>query len=221
MSFGAAALLGLGLGAKHALEPDHLAAVCTLVAKGGGPTRAARSGALWGVGHSLVIIVAGSALVFTGLEVPGRLAMALDIAVAVMLLGLGLASIFGRSRAHTHAHGGAPHTHERGEERAPTSMRRPLLVGLVHGASGTAALTLLVASTMQTRADGVVFITLFGLASILGMSVAAALLALPLGGVAQRSPSFARAVRAGAGVASIVAGLVVAYMTLFPSAAAA
>ncbi|MFS8070571.1 MAG: hypothetical protein ACMG6S_29755, partial [Byssovorax sp.] len=88
MSLVSAALLGLGLGVKHAFEADHVAAVCTLVARRGTVARAARFGALWGLGHGAVIILAGSALVALGAGVAGALAVALDAAVAVMLVGL-------------------------------------------------------------------------------------------------------------------------------------
>lgn len=212
MSLASAALLGLGLGIKHALEADHLAAVCTIVSRGGGAALAARSGALWGAGHGAVIVLAGGALVLSGAQVPASLATVLDIAVAVMLVALGISAILGGSAsAHTHAHArdaGGAYTHD---ARAPG---KPLLVGCVHGASGTAALTLLVATTIPARADGLTFIALFGLASILGMAAAAALVALPLGRISRSGPSLARAVRAASGLASVAAGLMVAWTTL-------
>jgi hypothetical protein len=210
MSLASAALLGLGLGVKHALEADHLAAVCTIVSRGGGAASAARSGALWGAGHGAVIILAGSALVLSGAQVPAPLATMLDIAVAMMLVALGVSTIAMKTNhTHSHSHGAKkPHAQV---ARAPA---RPLLVGCVHGASGTAALTLLVATTIPTRSDGLTFIALFGLASILGMATAAALIALPLGRIRRGGPSFARAVRAASGLASVAAGLVVAWSTL-------
>jgi hypothetical protein len=218
MSLASAALLGLGLGVKHALEADHLAAVCTIVSRGGGAALAARSGALWGAGHGAIIVLAGSALVLSGAQVPASVATVLDIAVAVMLVGLGVSAIAGRSApVHGHEHGvGEAHPPHAPGTRAPT---RPLLVGCVHGASGTAALTLLVATTIPARADGLAFIALFGIASILGMAVAAALVALPLGRISRTGPSLARAVRAASGLASVAAGLMVAWTTLFAASA--
>lgn len=223
MSLASAALLGLGLGVKHALEADHLAAVCTIVSRGGGVALAARSGALWGAGHGAVIVLAGSALVLAGAQVPASVATVLDIAVAVMLVGLGVSAIAGRSASiHRHSHG-LPHSHGEEESLALRSSgarpTRPLLVGCVHGASGTAALTLLVATTIPARADGLAFIALFGVASILGMAVAAALVALPLGRISRSGPSLARAVRAASGLASVAAGLMVAWTTLFAASA--
>jgi hypothetical protein len=223
MSLVSAALLGLGLGVKHAFEADHVAAVCTLVARRGTVARAARAGALWGLGHGAVIIVAGTALVLTGARVPGPLAVALDAAVAVMLVGLGVSAL--RRSSSDHGGAGHDHAHAPGEKTehaqfhdhgsdARGSTRRPILIGLVHGASGTAALTLLVASTIPERAQALAFIALFGLASIFGMAAAAALLAWPLRKAAERAPAIARGLRGMAGVGSIAAGVMVAWLAL-------
>ena len=211
MSLVSAALLGLGLGVKHAFEADHIAAVCALVARRGTVARAARAGALWGLGHGAIIILAGGALVLLGARVPGPLAAALDAAVAVMLVGLGVNALRRAPIAPDH-----DHTHAHAHDHGP-STRRPILVGLVHGASGTAALTILVASTIPHRAEALAFITLFGLASILGMAAAAAILAWPLRKAAQHAPTIARGLRSMAGVGSIAAGLMVGWVALVAS----
>lgn len=217
MSLLSAALLGLGLGVKHAFEADHVAAVCALVARRGTVARAARAGALWGLGHGAVIIVAGTTLVLAGARVPGPLAAALDAAVAVMLVGLGISALrrapddAGGSHDHEHSHA---HSHEHDHEPR-SAVRRPILIGLVHGASGTAALTLLVASTIPERGEALAFITLFGLASIVGMAAAAAVLAWPLRKAAEHAPSIARGLRGMAGVGSIAAGLMVAWIAVY------
>lgn len=211
MSLVVASLLGFGLGVKHALEADHLAAVCTFVAQGGSVLRAAKTGALWGAGHAAVIVVAGGALVATGASVPATLALVLDLAVAAMLIGLGAMAILARPGHAGHA-GHASHA-----APAPARVRRPLAVGLVHGASGTAALTLLVASTIPARFEALAFVTLFGMASVLGMAGVAALVAWPLRKVALRAPGHIRVLQGIAGAASIAAGLVVAWSTIAPS----
>lgn len=204
MSLVTAALLGLGLGFKHAVEADHLAAVCTLVAENGSVMRAVKVGALWGTGHSAVIVLAGGALVAAGVSVPTSIALVLDAAVAVMLIVLGAASLRS-ARVHKHER----HAHV---EKRP--FRKPLAVGLVHGASGTAALTLLVASTINVRLHALAFVALFGLASIAGMALAAAMLAWPLRSIKDRAPSAMRLLRGFAGAASIAAGIAVAWTVL-------
>jgi hypothetical protein len=208
MSLAAAALLGLGLGVRHAFDADHVAAVCTLVARGGSVARAAQTGAVWGFGHGAAVVFAGGALVMAGVSVPESVSVALDIAVALMLVGLGIAAIVSR-RVPAQGEG----------ESKPALRRRPFAVGLVHGASGTGALTLLVASTIPVRMDALVFVALFGIASMIGMAAAAALFALPLRSAARRAPSLLTGIRSVAGAASIAAGIAVAWTALGTSPA--
>ena len=202
MSVVAASVLGLGLGFKHAFEADHVAAVCTFVARGGTVGRAAWSGAMWGLGHGAVLVLLGSALILSGATVPVAVAIALDIAVAVMLVGLGLAALAKRR------HKPAGHVHHDVPSGVP---RRPFAVGLVHGASGTAALTLLVASTMQTRVSALVFVALFGLSSVLCMALVATLIAWPMRSLTARAPSLAPRLQVLAGLGSIAAGVSIAW----------
>ncbi|MDI1434660.1 hypothetical protein [Polyangium sorediatum] len=199
MSVVAASVLGLGLGLKHAFEADHVAAVCTFVARGGTVARAAWSGALWGLGHGAVMVLAGGALVASGATVPPSIALALDVAVAVMLVGLGIGALVSRRQKPVEEDGPPPKT-----------VKRPLLVGLVHGASGTAALTLLVASTMQARTAALVFVGVFGLASVIGMALIAALVAWPMRSLTRVAPSLGPRLQALAGLGSIAAGIAVA-----------
>lgn len=181
---------------KHACETDHVAAVCTFVARGATASRAARLGALWGLGHGAVMILAGGALVVTGATVPRGIALALDAAVVVMLVGLGVSALLSRTKQP--------------DERAKPTLRHPWIVGLVHGASGTAALSLLVASTMDTQLSALVFVGVFGLSAVLAMASLATLVAWSVGSLARRSPSFETRLQTLAGFGSIAAGLAVA-----------
>lgn len=202
MSFAAAVFLGFGMGVKHALEADHLAAVCTLVAGDGSVSRAAKVGALWGLGHSAVIVLAGGLLVAVGASVPAPIAAALDLAVALMLMGLGVAAL--RSMLAN-----APKEPKEVQPSRSGALGRPIAVGLVHGASGTAALTLLAASTISVRLHAVAFVVLFGLASVAGMAIVAAAVAWPLRSAARRAPSAMRLLQGLAGAASIAAGIAI------------
>ncbi len=206
-------MLGLALGVRHAVEPDHLAAITTLVS-GRGPLAAARTGAAWGVGHASAILLLGGALVALGVRMPAGLALALDLGVAVMLLGLAALSIRAARRgggaadasAHGHSH---EHAHEHAHAPAARGGLRSTLVGFVHGASGTAALTLLCASTMPSRGAALGFLVVFGAGSLVSMSVMSGVLAAPLAAVARRGDRPLRLVRlAGAAVAIAAAVLV-------------
>lgn len=193
MSVLTASALGLGLGLKHAFEADHVAAVCTFIARGGTVARAARSGALWGLGHAVVLTLATGSLVLAGVSVPKSIEHVLDAAVAVMLIGLGLHALWRRRQFQ--------------DEPAPRQNRRPFIVGLVHGASGTAALTLLVASTMSTPASALIFVAVFSFAAVVGMALAATLLALPMRSLARFSPTWMPYVQTLTAIVSIAAGI--------------
>ncbi|HEX8954430.1 MAG TPA: urease accessory protein UreH, partial [Polyangia bacterium] len=83
-------LLGMLLGMRHALEPDHLAAVSTLVASERSARRGALLGMYWGIGHSVALFAVGGVLAALHRQMPARAADAFELAVAVMLVALGV-----------------------------------------------------------------------------------------------------------------------------------
>ena len=98
-------LLGVLLGMRHALEPDHLAAVSLLVARRRSPAAGLVVGALWGVGHTLALFVVGCVLALIGRHLPARTAAAFELLVAVMLVALGTRAIAGAARETIGARG--------------------------------------------------------------------------------------------------------------------
>jgi threonine/homoserine/homoserine lactone efflux protein len=198
-------LLGILLGMRHALEPDHLAAVSTLVTAERSPTRGALLGAFWGLGHSLALLVVGVSLALLHAEMPGRLADGFELAVAAMLILLGLRAIARARHAHDHPH---PHDRERDHHHPRRLGTRPLVVGIVHGLAGSGALTALVVASLPSTASRLAYIGLFGLGSVMGMAFLSGLAGLPLAAV-QRRPRAGRWVSAAAGLLS--AGLGVAW----------
>src|SRR5918997_2447867 len=112
-------LLGLGfvLGLKHATEADHLVAVSTIVSEHRSVWRSAAVGALWGLGHTASLFVAGAALIALRVQIPDGVATALELAVALMIVLLGTRILYlvlrGRRdvHVHEHTHGGRTHTH--------------------------------------------------------------------------------------------------------------
>jgi hypothetical protein len=165
--------LGLVLGARHAFEPDHLAAMATLVST---ERRAALLGALWGAGHTTTLFLVGGALVFSRAHMPAALSTALEAAVAVMLLGLGARSLVWAARHRRAHHHHVDHVHV-GRETVP---RRPFFVGMAHGLAGSGALTALALATMPSAGTALVYLVLFGLGSLAAMAAASGLLGWPL-----------------------------------------
>src|SRR3989442_108979 len=142
------ATLGLGfvLGLKHATEADHLAAVSTIVSERRSLWQSAAVGALWGMGHTASLLVAGVLVIGLGVAIPEALANILELAVALMIVFLGVRLL--RLHIHPHAHGGSTHIHlhfqnepHAGHGHSGLAGWRPVLVGIVHGLAGSAALT--------------------------------------------------------------------------------
>src|SRR6185312_1315453 len=212
--------LGSLLGMRHALEPDHLTAVSTLVTGERSSVRAAMLGASWGVGHTLSLVVVGAVLVLLRAEMPARVADLFELFVAIMLIALGIRAILiavGQGRvgpAHTHHHGGIVHRHAGAKPHVHvgrwTLARRPLLVGAVHGLAGSGALTALVLATLTSNAARITYMALFGIGSTLGMALLSGLMGWPLariGGNRQTRRGLSLAV----GCVSIALGIFWAY----------
>ena len=214
--------LGSLLGMRHALEPDHLAAVSTLVTGERSGYKAAMLGACWGLGHTVSLLVVGTGLVLLRAEMPARVADGFEFCVALMLVGLGLRAIYLAARqgpagpvarAPARRHGctcisGAPaHIHI----GAWTLARRPLLVGAVHGLAGSGALTALVLATLPSTAARLTYMAVFGLGSTLGMAALSGLLGWPLARVGSHRAAGARGCRSPSAASSTVLGVVWGY----------
>jgi high-affinity nickel-transport protein len=197
---GLAIVLGLLIGARHAFEPDHLAAISTLVTDSRSRRNASVLGLMWGLGHTLSLLAVGIALVLAGSVLPARLGTAFELAVAAMLVLLGARAIVRGLRntaGHTgmHRHGNLAHTHRGAHDHVHVGDRalawRPLTIGIVHGLAGSGALTALAFAELPTTTARVVYMLLFGIGSIAGMTLAtgiagAALARLSRGEGAQR-----------------------------------
>jgi len=192
-------ILGLGflLGMQHALEADHVAAVSSIAARRTDVGDIVRHGLTWGLGHTLTLFAFAGAAILLGHALPEYLARPIETAVGVMLVGLGAHVLWRLWRdrvhfhrhghgdgtvhihAHSHAgetasHGGAPHAHAHGFRW------RSLLVGLMHGMAGSAALLVLAASQAPSAAAGLGYVALFGVGSMVGMGALSAVIAVPL-----------------------------------------
>ena len=218
--------LGLLLGLRHALEADHLAAVASLATRSKSLRSTVLQGVSWGFGHTITLLVVGGLCLLLRASIPERLAGALEGAVGVMLLLLGADVLWRlrRGRVHLHPHRHADgtlhvhaHSHAQGEAQDPhhhehphVLSRRALLVGLVHGLAGSAALLLVTVSTISSVWLGIAYIAVFGAGSILGMAALSAVISLPLLG-SSRFAGWSKALEAVVGVSTILIGAWVLY----------
>jgi hypothetical protein len=186
--------LGFALGARHATDADHIAAIGTIVADGRSSRRAALVGATWGIGHSASLLLVGGALVVFRLPMPPRIALALEFLAALMLIALGVRSLIVRRH-----------------DRTAFSSARPLAIGVIHGLAGSAVLALLVLGTTSTALAAAVYLVCFCVGTIAGMALITALLAIPSRLRGARALRVERGLHLAAGVASVAIGLVMAH----------
>lgn len=238
ISTGAFALLGLGLlfGLKHAMEVDHVVAVSTIVSEHRNVFRATIVGGLWGAGHTLSLVVVGLLVLFFRIAIPESVAVWLEFGVALMIIGLGIVAIWRAFRGrrdvhvHEHSHDGRSHVHihfhEQGTEHERPLAKvlshshaisrvglKPLFVGAMHGLAGSAALTLLVLTQIQSVWLGLLYLVLFGVGSTLGMLIMSGLIGLPFVLSARRLTGINYGLQTVAGVVSIAFGFWYAYVT--------
>lgn len=189
--------LGFLIGLQHAMEADHVAAVASLATRNKSVADTARQGAAWGVGHAATLFLVGGFVLVMDTLVPEHFAQGLELAVGFMLVLLGVdvlhRLIRERIHFHQHQHGKTvhfhAHSHQSGQphnqdphqhEHSKSFPLRALFVGMMHGMAGSAALIILALNSVSSIGLGMLYIALFGIGSILGMTVLAVVISLPL-----------------------------------------
>ncbi|QWG16671.1 urease accessory protein [Bradyrhizobium sediminis] len=227
-------ILGLGflLGMQHALEADHIAAVSSIAARRSHVGDIVRHGLTWGLGHTLTLFAFAGAAILLGSAIPGTFARPIEIAVGIMLVGLGAHVLWRlwRDRVHFHRHGHGDgtvhiHAHSHAGDTLPHARAahahahgfrwRTLLVGLMHGMAGSAALLVLAVSQASSPAAGLGYVALFGVGSMFGMGALSAVIAVPLA-VSARGLTFAnRSLQGAVGAVTIAIGVNTIVETVF------
>jgi hypothetical protein len=219
--------VGFLLGARHALDADHLVAVSTLLSRHPNLRVSSLIGFCWGLGHTAMLLVVGAIVLLLHVAIPDQLAVLMEFGVGLLLvwLGVSLAAAILRDHwhLHPHRHDGQPHVHLHSHTPASPSGEasladhdhphwlkvslRPVLVGMAHGLAGSAAVMLLVVSTVPSVTQGLLYVTVFGLGSILGMMGVGLLISLPLVLSGSWSQRIQMATQGAASLSSIGLGL--------------
>jgi cytochrome c biogenesis protein CcdA len=226
-------ILGLGflLGMQHALEADHIAAVSSIAARRGHVADIVKHGLTWGLGHTLTLFAFAGAAILLGRAIPETIARPMETAVGVMLIVLGAHVLWRlwRDRVHFHKHGHGDgtahfHAHSHAGETAPHVRTahahehgfrwRTLLVGLMHGMAGSAALLVLAVSQASSSAVGLAYVALFGIGSMIGMGALSTLIAVPLAISARWLTWANRGLQGAVGLATIAIGIVTVVETV-------
>lgn len=184
--------LGFVLGMRHATDPDHVVAITTIVAKQRGVAKAGLIGALWGLGHTCTIFLVGAAIILFGVTIPPRLGLSMEFAVASMLILLGILNLTGTLRRLQERFLGKSSAIEVGAAPFDCTAAgmasglgtynffRPLIIGIVHGLAGSAAVALLVMTTIHDPWWAIAYLLLFGFGTVAGMILITALISLPV-----------------------------------------
>jgi high-affinity nickel permease len=155
------------LGLRHASDPDHLAAVSTLIAakRENAARRAARLGFSWGLGHATSLFAFGIPVVLYRAYLPPTVQRAAETTVGVMIvvLAVWLLVRWRRGLFHEHApgHGG-------------TRTRRPwqaFAIGVVHGLGGSAGVGILLLASIRSHELAVAALALFAFCTALSMAL--------------------------------------------------
>lgn len=125
---------------------------------------------------------------------------------------------------HSHPHRHAPEIHGHDESATPQArldrvfgrigfyqILRPIIIGIVHGLAGSAALALLVLTTIREPLTALAYLFVFGLGTIAGMMLITVAMSLPLAYSARRFASANRHLATASGVLSVIFGLFLAY----------
>ena len=227
-------LIGFALGMRHATDPDHVVAVTTIVSKQQNIRQAALIGILWGLGHALTIFAVGAAIILFRVTIPPRLGLAMELAVGLMLVLLGALSLTGILQRLA-ARFGSPHSSMvfdsailRSEASSTPNTNggiaqslgrfqvfRPLLVGIVHGLAGSAAVALLVLTTIGNPYTAIAYLLVFGAGTMAGMMLITATIALPFAYTGKRFAGWNRGMSVLSGVVSLVFGVFLTYQIGF------
>ncbi|MBL4692558.1 MAG: high frequency lysogenization protein HflD [Magnetovibrio sp.] len=232
------------IGMSHALEADHVAAVSALATRQSRVSSIVRTGAAWGIGHTLTLLVFAGISLSLHLAINEQLAGWLEFFVGLMLMGLGGHILFrlAKDRVHFHLH---KHPHKHPHKRAGEQThfhahshttqtntpheatahhhdhksfpKRSMFVGMMHGMAGSAALLALTASSAPSPAVGLLYVLLFGMGSILGMATLSVVIAVPIALSARFLTWTNRSLQAVTGLATFLIGLytVVNLQTVF------
>lgn len=238
--------IGLLLGIRHATDADHIVAVSTIVSQQKKLTAAGIAGALWGLGHTIMVFVVGGAVIFFHVVIPPRVGLFFEFAVALMLIVLGVLNLTGflahiiqkltpssHPHSHLHVHDRNPHIHIHTHDASGgTSLPektlslsyfvrefglfhlvRPVVIGIIHGLAGSAAITLLILPTIRSPHLALAYLLVFGMGTVIGMVLITTLLGVP---IVMTSNRFARANRyivIASGLVSVALGLFMAIET--------
>jgi high-affinity nickel permease len=238
LSLFAILILSFLLGMRHATDPDHVVAITTIVTKQRGIAKAGLIGVLWGLGHTFTIFLVGTMIILFQVTIPPRVGLSMEFTVAAMLILLGVLNLTGTLRwlqdnftpslqllaPDTELSDSAANSKSTNPESRLQAMFktlglfnifRPLMIGIVHGLAGSAAVALLVMTTIHNSWWAIAYLLLFGIGTIAGMMLITALLAMPFAITLKSFSGLNRGMAIASGLLSLGFGLFLSYQIGF------
>ena len=187
---------GAMVGLIHAFEPDHVSAMSTQIISGKSnltkkqslrnlTTMSSWRGMIWGFGHTSSIIIIGVLIAGLSLNIGNEFFLGAELIVGIMLIALGVftirnRNILGQSHIHPHTHeNGISHVHTHNHTKDHKHDHKSFIIGSIHGIAGSGSLVALTASAFMGFETMMYFLVLFGIGSIIGMTVISGIIGLP------------------------------------------
>ncbi len=224
--------LGLAIGLQHAFEPDHIAAVTTQVARQKNKSQSLKElikkgtlnssiiGALWGAGHTTTLVLVGLLVYLLSINIPDVFFISSELIVGMMLIFLAITTLsnkklFKIKHMHSHAHkNGTIHTHPHDHGNDHKHGHKSYLIGCIHGLAGSGALLVVIAGTLSSIQDVLSFILIFGVGSVIGMTLVSSLIGIPFA-LSNKAVSLEKTLRYVVGSVSFLIGISIIYEIVY------
>jgi len=220
--------LGLAIGLQHAFEPDHIAAVTTQVIRQKNKSQSLKElikksalkssiiGAIWGAGHTTTLVLVGLLVYLFSVNIPDVFFISSEFIVGVMLIFLAITTLsnkklFKIKHMHSHAHkDGTIHIHPHDHGSDHKHGHKSYLIGCIHGLAGSGVLLVVIAGTLSSIQDILSFILIFGVGSVIGMTVISSLIGIPFA-LSNKALSLEKTLRYVVGSVSFLIGISIIY----------
>jgi len=224
--------LGLAIGLQHAFEPDHIAAVTTQIARQKNKSQSLKElikkgtlnssiiGALWGAGHTTTLVLVGLLVYLLSVNIPDVFFISSEFIVGMMLIFLAITTLSNKKlfkirHIHSHAHkDGTIHAHPHDHGNDHKHGHKSYLIGCIHGLAGSGALLVVIAGTLSSIQDILSFILIFGVGSVIGMTLVSSLIGIPFA-ISNKALSLEKTLRYVVGSVSFLIGLSIIYEIVY------
>jgi sulfite exporter TauE/SafE len=224
--------LGLAIGLQHAFEPDHIAAVTTQIARQKNKSQSVKElikkgalkssiiGAIWGAGHTTTLVLVGLLVYLLSVNIPDVFFVGSELIVGAMLIFLAITTLsnkklFKIKHMHAHTHeDGTIHTHPHDHNNDHKHGHKSYLIGCIHGLAGSGALLVVIAGSLSSVQDILSFILIFGVGSVIGMTLVSSLIGIPFA-LSNKALSLEKTLRYVVGSVSFLIGLSIIYEIVF------